>query len=237
VTYIWDGTKYTISTSLPPDLQLQLNISKKVILKFTGIVDPDEILSGNDIKVFIDGVEWSGNYVERTSNTINITLDEPYIQTQRLITFQSEKGTPKVRYAIKSRVYQDNDVWISKIGLDEQIPILGTPNYAEITNPPYDYSFILNPTNTENTEQQIISPIINYVDLSPIYNTIDYNISYNPTQPPTTIASPTYSEPVQIIEDATIIGGGGSYIPNYTDLDGRVETADASIRDFTNDIR
>jgi hypothetical protein len=45
------------------------------------------------------------------------------------------------------------------------------------------------------------------------------------------------SQPVYIDPGTTISGGGGTYLPNYVDLDGRIDTADGSIRDFTNDIK
>lgn len=146
VTYVWVNGKYEVSTSIPQPTQDALLITKTLFLKFYGIVNPDINLTGADLQVFVDGQEWIGNYRIENQNSVQIKLDEPFITTQRLITFKSTKGNPKYRYAVKSRVFTQNDVVIAKVGIAEEVPILGTSETATTT-----YTTPINPGLPPNT--------------------------------------------------------------------------------------
>lgn len=135
ITYVWVNGKYEVSSQAVVGTGEGFQVSKKVFLKFYGIVEPSVNLTGADLKVFVDGQEWTGNYRVENQTSVQIQLDEPYIVTQRLITFETTKGTPKVRYVVKSRVNSINDVVIAKIGIAEEIPILGTFTTLIVTNP------------------------------------------------------------------------------------------------------
>lgn len=136
VTYVWTFGRYEVSSQIIVGTGDGFKVSKKVFLKFYGIVEPSVNLAGADLQVFIDGQEWTGEYRVENQNSVQIRLDEPFINTQRLITFKTTKGNPKFRYAIKSKVYGDNDVVIAKFGIAENIPILGSTKTSTVTYTP-----------------------------------------------------------------------------------------------------
>lgn len=149
VTYVWVNGKYEISTSISSTTKEALLITRTVFLKFYGVLNPDVNLSGNELQVFIDGQEWTGEYRIENQTSVEIKLDEPFIRTQRLITFKTLRGNPKHKYAIKSNVYQDKDVVVAKLGIGEDIPILGT---AQIATPIYtEPIYNVGTSNTGNT--------------------------------------------------------------------------------------
>lgn len=136
VTYVWVNGKYEVSSQIVVGTGEGFQVSKKTFLKFYGIVNPDTKLFGADLKIFVDGQEWIGNFRIENENSVQIELDEAFIRTQRLITFQTSKGNPKSRYCVKSRVYDSNDIVLAKIGVAEEIPILGTYKTATVTYTP-----------------------------------------------------------------------------------------------------
>lgn len=132
ITYVWVNGRYEISSQISPETEQALLITRKVLLIFYGVVEPNLNLNGNELKVFVDGQEWTGEYRVENQNSVQIKFDEPFIRTQRLITFTTTKGNPKVRYAIKSNVYDDKDVVVVKLGIAEEIPVLGTSKTAVV---------------------------------------------------------------------------------------------------------
>lgn len=169
VTYVWRFGQYEVSTVPTPVPSTEENppitnlvITKKVILKFSGIIEPNVELTGDAIKVYVDGQSWDNENVKINANSIEVILDEIFISNQRLITFSTQNGTPKVRYAIKSRVNATNDVVLVKIGVAEDIPVLGTFNVAVVTNrDPYEQQPI-GTIGTGNVTNPSIDASINY---------------------------------------------------------------------------
>lgn len=146
VTYVWVNGKYEVSSQISPEIQEALMIPKKVELIFYGILEPNVKLNGSDLQVFIDGQEINGEYKIQNENSVLIKLDEMFLRIQRLITFKTSKGNPKFRYCIKSKVYNDKDIVIAKIGISESIPVLGSSTVANALFTP-----IISNTGTSNT--------------------------------------------------------------------------------------
>lgn len=131
LTYTWNGSSYILNEIIPSQM-------RTVTVPFTGILTNSGRalsinLSGDELDVYVDGVLWNSPNVIKTTNNLQITFDENYLYTQRLITFKSNKGDCMDRFVIKSKVNSENDVVIIKFKLDEPIPTIGdyissTPN-------------------------------------------------------------------------------------------------------------
>lgn len=119
---------------------MALIINSSVVVPFVGIMDSNPIanIKGTDLDVYVDGTLWdvgTGN-VTKDNNTITITFDAVYIQTQRLITFTTPTGTANMRFVIKTQVYTVDDVVIQQFSLSDPIPVLGTYSTAVTVNSP-----------------------------------------------------------------------------------------------------
>jgi hypothetical protein len=150
--FVWDGTQYIPGTSLP--ISNTNTASRKVVLQFSAkLFQPEKssttILNTDVIEVYVDNVmldEDSG--VEKTQRYIQLTLDDAYLRTQRLIEFKSNKGDCKTKFAVKTAVYSDNDVVIAKYSDTDPQPIIG--------NVPAPSDFPANPTTTFGQPNTVI---------------------------------------------------------------------------------
>lgn len=168
VEYVWSEGKYEVSSRSITQNNTGTYLNKKVILKLSCVIEPSLLLSGDEVDVFVDGNKWPADLINRTSNGLEVTLTDQYIANQRLITFKTLKGTPNVRYAIKSRVSSENDVWLAKFGVDEEIPILGTYESAQISNTPS--ATVSTGVSTQIVTQTPAELEINYATVSENFN-------------------------------------------------------------------
>lgn len=168
VEYVWSEGKYEVSSRSITQNNTGTYLNKKVILKLSCVIEPSLLLSGDEVDVFVDGNKWPADLIKRTSNGLEVTLTDQYIANQRLITFKTLKGTPNVRYVIKSRVSSENDVWLAKFGVDEEIPILGTYESAQISNTPS--ATVSTSVSTQIVTQTPAELEINYATVSENFN-------------------------------------------------------------------
>lgn len=134
VQYIWNGTMYEPSTQIDVDTQDQIGIRKKVVLKFSPYIQPNTVLAGDEIEVFVDGVVITdASTISKTSTSVSITFNEVYLLTQRTISFKCNRAVPLLKYVVKSRVTAGNDVVIEEFGIDDVIPELGTTQPISIS--------------------------------------------------------------------------------------------------------
>jgi len=142
--FIWDGTQY-VSTSQSTARDSLSSVvdttqGKKAILKFSAkLLQPEKssttTLSADSIEVFVDGIRYDEeDGLEKTSRYIQLSFDDIYLRTQRIIEFTSNKGECVTKFAVKTGVYDDNDVVVASFGESDPQPILGdTPTPSDFT--------------------------------------------------------------------------------------------------------
>ena len=125
VTYRWATDKYVVVNTLSASIRDVLGQRRRVTVPFSPVHQFKNPLLPNEIEVYVDDVLWNNDSVEKTPTTLNITFDEAYIMNQRIISFSCQRAKTEYRYAIRARVYDQNDVVVVEFSNDENVPVIG----------------------------------------------------------------------------------------------------------------
>lgn len=154
VEYRWNDTKYEKTIQLDNFALNGIGVNRTVTVNFFPIINSTNSIGGNDLRIFVDGIEWLGENIVKNNQFVQVTFNEIFLCTQRIITFKSNKGICKNKYSIMAQVSSDNDVVLLELNSNDVVPDLielGRGN-GIINN--------TSPVGNVNTNDTNITPVI-----------------------------------------------------------------------------
>jgi hypothetical protein len=178
-TFIWNGTEYIETGLIQIDNPLLNN--RKVVIQFNAKLiqtsrSSTTTLSAGFLDVYVDNVQWDEEQIYRTDAYLEVTFDESFLRTQKIVTFQSKQGESRTRFAVRSNVYTDSDVVVVKYDVIDPEPKIGdstdiarpTRNVRRFTTrQDYKQTFANGLARFNNLEVTLVSPFIGFpIDVS-----------------------------------------------------------------------
>ena len=146
-TFIWNGTEYIETGLIQIDNPLLNN--RKVVIQFNAKLiqtsrSSTTTLSAGFLDVYVDNVQWDEEQIYRTDAYLEVTFDESFLRTQKIVTFQSKQGESRTRFAVRSNVYTDSDVVVVKYDvIDSQKRAIITLSNVTFLKNGFEFSAVL----------------------------------------------------------------------------------------------